>query len=229
MIFAPEELIRQVNSLLAEYPNLSVAASNSECIRFQGSIFINLTFNDFTVQKVFDLQIVLPLANNDLPYVIDINDNIGYTYHHRYTNGVLCLATDTDVRFRFLDSFDVVDWMREFVETYYFSYEYYVRFGELPFGDRSHGYIGILESYREMLGSGDGSEVLRIMVAIATTPYRGHLPCPCGSGRKTRKCHGDSMLKFYLDRRKMLLLQEDLTRCLVEMEEYRARNHEKRK
>lgn len=217
MIFEKECLSMQVSSLLAAYPGLKLVENNSDCIRFQGSILVNRIDHGFTVRKFFDVQIVVPLKNDESPYVIDFNNQVEYTYHHRYTNGILCLATDTDIRLRFLDSFDLVTWMEEYVETYYFSYQYYSRYGEMPFGERSHDHVGILESYRDIFKSDNGSEALRIMVSIVTRPYRGHQPCPCSSGRKIRNCHGEIMLDFYNDDRKLRILRDDVMRCYIAM------------
>lgn len=231
MIIEEEQLSMQVSSLLAAYPDLKMTENSSDCIRFQGSIFVNRIHNDFTVRRRFDLEIVVPLNDHELPYVIDVNNQIEYGYHHRYTNGRLCLATDTDLRYRFLEGFEIVAWMEEYVETYLFSYEYYQRFKEFPFGERRHGYIGVIESYQDMLKTSDGSETLRMMVAIASRPYRGHLLCPCNSGRKIRNCHGEAMRWFSSDSRRILILQEDLKQCFLEMEEYikREKNQAKTK
>lgn len=218
-----EALKIQVSSLLTAYPGLKLIESTAERIRVQGSIFVNQRHNDFTVRKEYDIEIVLPVNNHELPYVVDINDQVEYGYHHRYTNGRLCLSTDADFQFRFLDGFEILAWMDEFVELYFFSYEYYRRYKEFPFGERHHGYIGILESYQDRLHTSDGSETFNVMINIATKPYRGHQPCPCGSGNKVRDCHGDTMRGFYEDARKIDILKKDLYLCISEMEEYRKR------
>ena len=33
-------------------------------------------------------------------------------------------------------------------------------------------------------------------MSACTEEYRGHLPCPCGSGIAGRKCHGDAVLRL---------------------------------
>ena len=39
----------------------------------------------------------------------------------------------------------------------------------------------------------------KILEFIYRDRYRGHLPCPCGSGKKMRACHGDSIKPFFVN------------------------------
>ena len=84
----------------------------------------------------------------------------------------------------------VVSWMQEFVEPYFFSYEYYQRFGCFPFGERSHGIEGILQSFGDVFQETDNIKVCKILMFIYSDRYRDHLPCPCGSGKKYKNCCG---------------------------------------
>jgi hypothetical protein len=49
-----------------------------------------------------------------------------------------------------------------------------------------------MEAWEELLGFG-GEETIRAFVGALSKKdaYAGHLPCPCGSGRRVRGCHGD--------------------------------------
>lgn len=38
-------------------------------------------------------------------------------------------------------------------------------------------------------------QVFDIIYFISYSSYRGHLLCPCGSGKKIRNCHGDTLMK----------------------------------
>lgn len=89
--------------------------------------------------------------------------------------------------------------MLEFVEPYFFSYEYYQRFGCFPFGERSHGIEGVLQSFGDVFQETDNIKVCKILKFIYSDRYRGHLPCPCGSGKKMRACHGDSIKPFFVN------------------------------
>ena len=222
MRLTPELIETQIRALLEVYPDLQKMEHTDSVIKFQGSIFINRIHNEYTLQKSYDLQIVLPINNDNLPYVVDINDNISPTYHHKYTDGTLCLSTNTDFHLKFLDGFNILVWMRDFVEPFYFSYEYYQRYDIFPFNERSHGYIGVIETYQDIFHTDNGSQTLNVMHAIATAKaYRGHHLCLCGSGLKVRNCHREVLQGFFFDKRKRDILTQDLIYCVKQMEERR--------
>ena len=136
-------------------------------------------------------------------------NQIDESYPHRYTDGQLCLETDAAIRICFLAGFDLEIWMRDFVEPYYFSYEYYQRYGVFPFGERAHGIEGVLQTYGEYFNEPDYVKVFRLMEFIQFGQYRGHLPCPCGSGEKTRSCHGKFIKKFFENSNLKIIVQRD--------------------
>jgi SEC-C motif len=59
-----------------------------------------------------------------------------------------------------------------------------------PAGEWGHGADGIAECFSEILGVKDPTAVKALVEIIAGERMKGHLPCPCGRGRKFRKCHG---------------------------------------
>lgn len=84
-------------------------------------------------------------------------------------------------------------------EPYYYSYEYYSRFGEFPFGERGHGLKGVVEVYQQLFNEPDLLKVCKLLSYVSHKKYRGHLLCPCGSGIITRKCHGKNIFPFICD------------------------------
>ena len=99
--------------------------------------------------------------------------------------------------------------MHDFVEPYYFSYEYFMKYGEFPFGERPHGTLGIVQTYREVFKESDDALILKFIKYIATNNYRGHLPCPCGSGKRTRNCHGKMLLQILNKKKLKSIITED--------------------
>ena len=47
------------------------------------------------------------------------------------------------------------------------------------------------------------------MECIQFGQYRGHLPCPCGSGKKMRSCHGKFIKKFFENNNLKVIVQSD--------------------
>ena len=209
MIFSKESGVQQVSNLLHLYNGLKIISIDEVKILLAGHILIDRTAKGYRLCKEYHIKIVIPLNSDELPYVFDDGNHIDSNYPHRYVNGKLCLETDTAIRLRFIDGFSLDAWMSEYVETYFFSYEFYQRFGEYPFGERGHGFAGILQTYSDLFHETDSVKIIRLMRSISTQHYRGHSSCPCGSGKKLRACHGPFVMKFYTDDRFKATVKKD--------------------
>ena len=225
MIFTEKSANCQINSLLCEYPNLKLVDSNSKLVHLKGSILVNRHFNKFILCKNYNIDVFIPIESYKLPYVVDSDKYISRNYHHYYSNGELCLATDTQIMIRFLNGFDLVQWMKEYVEIYFLSYEYFQRFGEFPFGERQHGCIGILETYQDLFFAKDLVATFNLMKYIVHNSYRGHHICPCGSGKRLRKCHGEVLLEFYKNEKLRAILLQDFDNIVEELKNDKKRRN----
>lgn len=225
MIFDFNSACEQVKRLLTEYPKLYISESATTQIRLSGSIEVYRTACGFTLQREYPVEITIPIGDERLPSVIDIDNIIRQDYPHRYADGSLCIETDTAIRMRFVDGFDLVAWMDEFVEPYFFSYEYYTRYEKFPFGERPHGLLGILDTYQDIVCATQ-ENVATLLCYAAEEVYRGHLPCPCGSGNKLRNCHGQYLYPIMTNQRKKAIAQEDWQYLLKEISRAQSRrNH----
>lgn len=201
MIFTKESVSPQIDELFEYQSELHIEVDSDTKVELAGEIFVNCVSKGFVLSDNYPVRIVIPLCSNKLPYVIDTGNRIAKDYPHRYENGELCLETDTSIRIRFLDAFSLVAWIQEFVEPYYFSYEFFQRYGEFPFGERGHGIQGIIETYQDLFQEKNPTKVFSLMRSICACTYRGHSLCPCGSNRKLRLCHGSIIMKYYMDKR----------------------------
>ena len=134
-------LKEQVNDVLSQYPQLTVDETDSNQIRLYGTINVNRSACNYTLQKNYLIEILLPDSDKELPKIKSVDNCIDKSYPHQYKDGTLCLETDGTVKLRFIDNFNLIEWMDEYVEPYFFSYEYFSRFGFFPFGERSHGFV----------------------------------------------------------------------------------------
>lgn len=190
----------QIDELLTNYTDLKEECTDYRTsIILSGSISINRTYNSFLVDKEYEIKILIPLNNMNLPEVWDIGNHIDKSYVHRYSDGKLCLETDAYIALGFYNGYNLLQWMKNIVEPYYYSYEYYIRFGEFPFGERGHNLNGVMETYQQIFNEHDVVKVCKLLRAISYKNYRGHLPCPCDSGVITRECHGRDILPFICD------------------------------
>jgi hypothetical protein len=58
-----------------------------------------------------------------------------------------------------------------------------------PFGQRSHGYEGLIEAYLELLGISDRTRIMAYFDCLRRKVIKGHFECPCGSKKRLRNCH----------------------------------------
>lgn len=210
MIHYINGLEAQVEALLCAYPRLNRTKDSRSAVVISGSIDVNKCFNDFTVAQSYNLEIHIPKSEEKLPNVVDVGHHIMRDYPHLYSDRTLCLATETDIRFRYIQGFDLVDWMGTYVENYYYSYEYYQRYGVFPFGERGHGNKGVLETYQEIFDVNSTTAAKNVLDYIVShKKYRGHHLCPCYSGKKIRDCHKEIILHFLQDPTLLSLLVQD--------------------
>jgi hypothetical protein len=94
--------------------------------------------------------------------------------------------------------------------NYFYGYSYLEKYGKLPFGDLSHGGPGLREFYSEFFNTDDVRVILALLKIMADGSYRGHFPCPCGSGDILRKCHGPVLLKFLEIQKKKRFLNDSI-------------------
>lgn len=227
MIFTKALGRQQVGSLIEVQPGLHIESETEEQIELTGEIFVNCKAKGFVLTDSYEVQIIIPLGSDKLPIIIDKGNQIAENYPHRYKSGELCLETDASIRIRFLDGFSLTSWMEEFVEPYYFSYEFYQRYGEFPFGERSHGMQGIIEAYQGFFQEADCRKVLALMKSVCEHTYRGHFLCPCGSGRRLRACHGPVIMKYYSDNRLKAMVRADYKLIDSEVKRYEQLRHKK--
>lgn len=209
MIFTRESAQQQIVDLLRIQSGLHIKSETEKRIELTGEILVNCESKGYFLSDRYAVEIVIPLGSDKLPFVIDKGNRIAKDYPHRYKNGELCLETDTIIRIHFLDGFSLTEWINDFVEPYYFSYEFYQRYGEFPFGERGHGLQGILETYQELFQEENLAKVYALMKSICKDTYRGHLLCPCGSGKRFRVCHGQMVMKYYTDNRLKEIVRAD--------------------
>lgn len=174
-----------------KYPSLEYVQRDNECI-FVGEIVLNHVYNDVRMTGKFDIEIVVPrdfpLA---LPTVKELSNYIDDSYTHRYPNGYLCLASNLELKMYISKNHDISDFVDKYVIPYLYTYKYFKEYGIYPYGERSHGTMGDLEYLKDLFCVDNWKQVFDIIMFITKSTYRGHLLCPCGSGKRIRNCHGN--------------------------------------
>lgn len=180
-----------VESMKRKYPFLEYVQRDSDCV-FIGELVLNHVYDDVRMTGKFDIKIVVPrdfpLA---LPTVMELSNNIDDTYPHRYPNGCLCLASNLELKMHISKNQDISTFVDKYVIPYFYTYKYFKEYGIYPYGERSHGIMGDLEYLKDLFCVNNWEQVYDIMMFVIQFAYRGHLLCPCGSGKRIRNCHGE--------------------------------------
>ena len=222
IILTPEAANSQIKELINYYPDLKITTSFSDEIRLRGKLHIFRTALNYTLNRSFEVELRIPINSEELPVIMDLEGAIDDSYPHRYLSGALCLETDTAIRLRFIDGFQLIPWIEEFVEPYFFSYAYYSRFGSFPFSERPHGVIGIINTYQDLFDEKDLKTTAALLRFCGERTYRGHIGCPCGSGKKLRDCHGTVLFPIMTDSRKQEIVINDLERIRSVLSQYES-------
>ena len=159
-----------IDKVLTKHSGLSVVEydSNHAPQRIIGDFIMNSSYENVCFCKTYPIDVDL---SDFPPKVKEVGNKIRSSYPHRYDSGELCLEVPSRMK-------------------YFFSYEFFKRYGRYPFGERSHGESGILEYYTELFHLSSKQQTKGFLEqVIRMRSYRGHHLCPCGSGQKIRDCH----------------------------------------
>ncbi len=146
----------------------------------------------------FDIEMLIPDPYPDmLPWVRETSGKIDSDYEHVFTDETLCLGVPIEMRRIFGQQPSLLGFVNKLVIPYFYGYCYWKKYGEHPFGEQKHGGEGVVEYYADKLNLTDEVTALAFVCFLYEHGYRGHHDCPCGSGRRIRKCHGPTLLDLH--------------------------------
>ncbi|TCZ71456.1 hypothetical protein E0485_22660 [Paenibacillus albiflavus] len=184
-----------------DFNELKVLYQDLRLLREEGDAYIvgdlpfSATYNgNSPIIDQYKIKILLPKDYpKSPPKLMEFGGRIPKSFHTN-PDGTLCLGAPLEVRMKF--NGNLLSYVKELVIPYLYSYSYYEKYGDMPFGELSHGGRGILESYQELFVLTSSECVLDLLEILATGKFRGHLDCPCGSRMKLRKCHGPQLIQL---------------------------------
>lgn len=195
-----------------------VASEDESSITMEGDYALFAEHDGVLLAEDYRLRIVVPSDYpNAIPAVFEISNLIPSNYEHKYENGALCLGVDGEIAASIANDDSLIRFLDCFVRDALYSAKYFYRFEKYPFGEREHGELGILAYYAEFF-SVDEAKALALLECLAKKRYRGHLPCPCGSGIKSKYCHGPEMLSIAQSPARQLAAASDFKRIGAERE-----------
>ena len=162
----------------------------------RGLLEFQAEYADYLIEDEYAVEVLVLKEYPDLlPKIFEVGHRIPRQFHHLLDDS-LCLGAPLAVKQKFLKDPTLVGFIGNCVVPYLYSFSYKSRFGRMPFGELSHGGIGILEHYQELFGLNDRRRVLEFIQILATDSYRDDVKCPCRSGKQGHDCHGKIILEI---------------------------------
>lgn len=173
-----------------KYNDLNIIKQDGEYI-ISGPVQLDHLYGSVRMTGMFELEIkISDDFPNTIPSVRELSEKIDRSYPHLYLNGNFCLASNIELKIYFSKNRNIGKFIDDYIIPYLYTYRYYEEYGVYPYGERSHGLMGDLEYLKELFQVNNWDKVFEIMIFISKSKYRGHLACPCQSGKKLRNCHG---------------------------------------
>jgi hypothetical protein len=183
-----EDLARQLGDEIgATYPDLVVKVGQG-AVRVVGPLRLVEGLREI---DRYDIAVVIrPGYPKKMPDVYEVAGRIPRNAnHHMYPDGRACLFVPGERWRHWPRGSNLRGFLDGPVRSFFISQAIFERTGEWEFGQRSHGALGFVESYQELIGSRDLPTVLRYLEVLSRPKLRPRSPCPCNSGNAINVCH----------------------------------------
>lgn len=108
---------------------------------------------------------------------------------HVQSNGQACVLLP-DERFRvFPEGTPFLEFLNRPVLSFFLGQSLRSLGEDWPFGEWGHGVEGIWELYRGLFGTDERKTIAAYLKILSKQSLKEHWDCPCGSGKRLRKCH----------------------------------------
>lgn len=190
------ELYEEFKDLKFRFPNLSLEKHGAAPWFIRGDLPFSAIYDKQQIDDEYSIKITIPGNYPDeLPTVQETGNRIPNDFHH-YQNDNLCLGAPIAVKYKFRKEPTLVGFVCNCVVPYLYSFSYKIKFGKMPFGELSHGALGILEYYKDLFGINDNRVILKLLEVLFEGKYHERNKCPCGSRKRLSECHGKTLLEI---------------------------------
>ena len=182
------DLLTDVRTAIAPYPDLRLEIIGS-VVRVLGT-FPVLDESGIAVDR-FAIEIwFLDDYPDVLPAIREVGGRIPWTLErHIFPKARACCIIVPEEWFFTEQRRTFGDYLNGPVRNYFLGQSLVERGHAWPFGERLHGYDGLVQAYGESLSIHDPKELETTLDYLAAKQVKGHWPCPCGSGQRIRNCH----------------------------------------
>lgn len=193
---AEQIVIDQMTEVHARHPNLELLRYPSGKLQIRGGVGFSIKHGAHIIEDCYQLALDIP---DDYPasppFVYEIEGKIPEDFDHFMKAGNFCLGVPVEVRRQFAQHRNLLCFIEDQIIPYLFTYSYKRDHGTLPFGERSHGTIGLIEYYSEFLET-SVITCMKLIKCLADDFAPPLMACPCGGGHKLRDCHGPKLTEL---------------------------------
>ena len=138
----------------------------------------------------FNISIVVPHGfPDDLPIVREVGGRIPWIAdRHVELNGKSCVMIPEDRWNSFPPGSSLLDFIDVPVANYFLGQSHFEVHGEWPLGEWKHGWDGIFQYYKKLIGTESAVTVYRFIYVLSRQNSKPHFECPCGSRKKIKRC-----------------------------------------
>jgi hypothetical protein len=180
-----------VDEALRRYPGLSLQSADGSGIHLRGEIDFRARYpNHPEIDDTYEVEICIPKSfPRDLPTAMETGGRIPGDFHTNYDK-TLCLGSEVRQHLLLGKSPSLHVFVEKCLIPFLYGFSHKEQFGELPFGELSHGKRGIIEDYMTLFRV-TSKKVCIDLLALAAMKKRSANKeiCPCSSGRRVGKCH----------------------------------------
>lgn len=188
-----EQLLAEVQRAIAfDYPKLAAKAAGSQVI-IEGELSITPLVEEYVGSgqiATYKVRIqVLASYPTAEPKVFETGGAFPHTADfHCNESGDCCICVFETWRAT-ADDTSFTEYLNGPIRNFFLSQHIKKETGEWPFGEWAHGREGYLDACADRLGCDRNFETVDYFLRVLSQPWpKGHWPCPCGSGKKTRHC-----------------------------------------
>lgn len=210
----------EVKWLKKFYPDLTFIPGTPPIIK--GLFKFDAVYNGLRVRDTYKIEITLSdRFPSILPKVKEIGGRIkkakekhkknSFADVHLYTDDSSCLCAYPEEKIKLPNGFNLKDFFEHLLTPHFYAQNRFEKTGEWIWGDRSHGTLGLLESYFEFRDE-DNLDLIKEYIKDLRTindsaPFakllsgkdqiKGHVRCYCGSNKEFRDCHKNAFHGFW--------------------------------
>lgn len=164
-----------IEEFLLEYPSFRIIEKTDSKIILKGYLENFLEYNNIKLYKNIGLKVEVyknyPIF---LPKVYDIDNILSKDFHKNY-DGSLCLGTELEIRKILFQNNSLSEWIKKCVKPFIFSSLYFEKYGVLIFGEREHGTIGEISSFKDFFTFSNLHEIHLFFKFILCRKYKRKL------------------------------------------------------